>query len=144
MEPLNDVLKETAAKIGLSRINEAGALLFKWKELVGAQVAKNTEPLLIRGETLVIGTTSSVWSHQLAMIKPQIIEKLRAAGTDIKDLSFRATSPPKRKEAEQKKPDITCAPSYSGIPREMSPELRRALASFIGAKNVLDKAAGNK
>lgn len=144
MEPLNKVLKETAAKMGLSNVYEAGILLPKWKELVGDQVAKNAEPLMIQGKTLVVRTASPIWSHQLAMIKPQILAKLRDAGVEISDLSFRAASPPERKRERSKKSTIQAPPKYTGVSEEIRPELRRALASFLGARAARDGTKGKE
>ena len=144
MEPLNKVLKETAARMGLGNVYEAGALLPKWRELVGDQVAKNTEPMMIRGETLVVRTASPIWSHQLTMMKPQILAKLRDAGVQISDLSFRAASAPKQKPEGAKKPTIKAPPKYAGVSEDIRPELRRALASFLGAREARGDPKGKE
>ena len=133
MEPLYKALKETTSQMGLGKVYEAGMLIPKWKDLVGDQVAKNTQPIMIRGETLVVRTTSPAWSHQLTMLKPQLLAKLKSAGVGISDLTFRAASPLEIKEESAKLPGIKAPPRYNGVPEEIEPALRRALASFIGA-----------
>lgn len=50
-----------------------------WSELVGADVARAAQPVAIeRDQTLVVLTTSSAWSHQLAFLEPEIVRGLRA------------------------------------------------------------------
>jgi hypothetical protein len=50
-----------------------------WSELVGADVARAAQPVAIEREhTLIVLTTSSAWSHQLAFLEPEIVRGLRA------------------------------------------------------------------
>lgn len=50
-----------------------------WSELVGVDVARAAQPVAIeREQTLVVLTTSSAWSHQLAFLEPEIVRGLRA------------------------------------------------------------------
>jgi hypothetical protein len=50
-----------------------------WSELVGSDVARAAQPVAIeRDQTLVVLTTSSAWSHQLAFLEPEIVRGLRA------------------------------------------------------------------
>jgi hypothetical protein len=50
-----------------------------WPELVGADVARAAQPVAIeRDQTLIVLTTSSAWSHQLAFLEPEILRGLRA------------------------------------------------------------------
>ncbi len=49
-----------------------------WPELVGADVARAAQPVAIeRDEVLVVLTSSSAWSHQLAFLEPEIVRGLR-------------------------------------------------------------------
>ncbi len=49
-----------------------------WSDIVGAENARNSHPAQLAGDTLMIATTSSVWSAQLSYLSEQIIEALRA------------------------------------------------------------------
>ena len=62
-----------------------------WPELVGPDVARAAQPVAIAGETLVVITSSSSWSHQLAFLEPQIMRGLRTLDTKhgIARLRFR-------------------------------------------------------
>ena len=49
-----------------------------WMELVGPDVARAAQPVAIEREVLIVLTTSSAWSHQLAFLEPEIVRGLRA------------------------------------------------------------------
>ncbi len=49
-----------------------------WTGLVGNDVARAAQPVAIAGDALVVMTTSSAWSHQLAFLEPRILREIRA------------------------------------------------------------------
>ncbi|MEA2687757.1 MAG: hypothetical protein QOD51_364 [Candidatus Eremiobacteraeota bacterium] len=49
-----------------------------WPELVGSDVARAAQPVAIERDVLIVLTTSSAWSHQLAFLEPEIVRGLRA------------------------------------------------------------------
>ena len=49
-----------------------------WAELVGADVARAAQPVAIERDVLVVLTSSSSWSHQLAFLEPEIVRGLQA------------------------------------------------------------------
>ncbi|HUA08717.1 MAG TPA: DUF721 domain-containing protein [Candidatus Acidoferrales bacterium] len=49
-----------------------------WSEIVGAENARNSHPAQLAGDSLLIVTTSSVWSAQLSYLSEQILAALRA------------------------------------------------------------------
>jgi hypothetical protein len=49
-----------------------------WPELVGPDVARAAQPVAIERDVLIVLTTSSAWSHQLAFLEPEIVRGLRA------------------------------------------------------------------
>jgi len=49
-----------------------------WIELVGADVARAAQPVALERDALIVLTTSSAWSHQLAFLEPEIVRGLRA------------------------------------------------------------------
>jgi len=51
-----------------------------WTRLVGVDVARAAQPVAITNDTLVVITTSSAWSHQLAFLEPQIMRGIRELG----------------------------------------------------------------
>jgi hypothetical protein len=48
-----------------------------WPEVVGVDSARNSRPLQISGETLVVATRSSAWSEQLSFLAERILASLR-------------------------------------------------------------------
>ncbi len=49
------------------------AIAAAWPAIVGTQVAANSQPLEIRGDTLIIATRSHSWTHQLSFMTEQVI-----------------------------------------------------------------------
>jgi hypothetical protein len=136
LELLGELLRESADKIGLNQILEAEKLLRNWALIVGEQIAKNAQPAIIKNKTLVISTTNPAWSYQLTMLKPQLLKKMRTAGLDVEEIVFRASVPPKKKEEKIEFPTITEPPNYQGLPTEVKPDLRRAMALFVSARQA--------
>lgn len=63
----------------------------RWNEIVGPDIAKNTEPVKFYDDVLVIRVKNSVWTQELQYLKPQLLEKIRASfpETKIRDLMFK-------------------------------------------------------
>lgn len=70
---------------------EDALLLQRWPELVGENIARNTEALRIEGGVLLLRVTHPVWRSELAGLKTELIEKLNtAAGREaVRDIHFR-------------------------------------------------------
>lgn len=134
MEPLNAALKKSTERLGLGNIYEAGLLIQQWAEIVGEQIARNTQPVMIRGEVLVVITANPAWSHQLTMLKPQLLTKLHEAGVEANNIVYRAATAPKKTVKKEEPAAITVPPEYAGLPEAMESELRHAIASFVGAR----------
>lgn len=62
-----------------------------WDELVGRDVARQTEPLSLHAGTLIVGVASSPWLHQLTLLAEELRERLnRGVGSEvIRELRFR-------------------------------------------------------
>ncbi|HUY41730.1 MAG TPA: DUF721 domain-containing protein [Candidatus Dormibacteraeota bacterium] len=48
-----------------------------WPQVVGAEVARNSQPVRIAGDALVVATRSSAWSEQLSFLSERILASLR-------------------------------------------------------------------
>jgi hypothetical protein len=62
-----------------------------WSRLVGNDVARAAQPVALANDALVVITSSSSWSHQLAFLEPQILRGIRdlvPSGTIVR-LRFR-------------------------------------------------------
>jgi predicted nucleic acid-binding Zn ribbon protein len=62
-----------------------------WSEIVGPDIANNTEPVKFHKDVLVIKVKNSVWTQELQYMKPKLLEKIRESfpETKIRDLMFR-------------------------------------------------------
>jgi hypothetical protein len=90
-----------------------------WSELVGTDVARAAQPVAIeREQTLVVLTTSSAWSHQLAFLEPEIVRGLRALPELHALIRLRFRVGKLRSRAASR--DGTSGPRHAtdGIPRE--------------------------
>jgi hypothetical protein len=63
-----------------------------WPQIVGANVAKHSEPLALNGTTLVVATRSSAWSQQLQLLSPTILSGIATLpeSVAVSRLAFRS------------------------------------------------------
>jgi hypothetical protein len=63
-----------------------------WTLIVGANVARHSEPLALNGKTLLVSTRSSAWSQQLQLLSPTILRGIAALpdAVEIERLAFRS------------------------------------------------------
>jgi predicted nucleic acid-binding Zn ribbon protein len=108
-----------------------------WAQVVGAQAAAATEAETIRDGILFVKTKSSVWSHELTMLKGHIIQELnkRIGRTAVKDIIFRAKGV---KEAEQETaPILPDAEILAAV--VLSPDEQKALdGDMAQAETITD------
>ena len=64
-EPLGDLLGDLMESRGWSARLRASTLFARWEEVVGADVARNCEPVRLVGGVLVVTATSPSWATQL-------------------------------------------------------------------------------
>jgi predicted nucleic acid-binding Zn ribbon protein len=134
LELIKKAIEESAAGMGLKAVVETSRLIDLWAEIAGEPLAAKSEPVLITGRTLVVATTGPAWSHQLSMLKTQLLEKVRGQGFDLDELRFTALAKTKKKDSPKPEKESTPA-DFSAIPPEIGPrELRKAIASFLGAR----------
>ena len=90
MEALSDLLERVFSPTQQRKLRVQQALR-RWAEIVGAEVARATRVDSLRGDTLFVATPTAVWTQELTLLKPQILEKLRGAiGEEvIRDIVFR-------------------------------------------------------
>lgn len=113
-----------------------------WPEVAGEQLAARTWVSSVRGDTMFIVATSSVWAHQLQMMEQDLVARLRdRAGEDcpIHRLRFRAGGRPDPGDAVGTAP---CASAAAVGPRQIAPEIgpETAAAAKRAAGAVADDA----
>ncbi|HBY56650.1 MAG TPA: hypothetical protein DEG96_02120 [Candidatus Atribacteria bacterium] len=62
-----------------------------WEEVVGEEIAQNTQPIKIQGQILFLRVKSSVWANELNLRKGEIIDKinLKTKEQTVSDLRFK-------------------------------------------------------
>lgn len=71
--------------------NKAQKLRWIWRQVVGTQVARHTQPTHLANGLLTVRVDSPVWNNQLLHLKPDLLEKLQSRlepGT-LRDIRFR-------------------------------------------------------
>lgn len=77
LKPLQAVVEQWAPTF--SRVHDPlRAIAAAWESIVGEDVAQNSRPQRLMERTLMVTTTSSAWSQQLAFYEPRVLEALRA------------------------------------------------------------------
>jgi hypothetical protein len=78
------------ASFGLTAKLDEHRLIAAWPKVVGPQIAAHATPRDVRGKTLWVVVDSSTWLHQLTLLKPQLLAKLRphTGKADIRDVRF--------------------------------------------------------
>ena len=107
----------------------------QWRELVGADVARQAEPLFFREGTLTIGVASSPWLHQLSLLADELRGRLdRGVGPGaIRELRFQihAVAPPPAFPASYR-PQETLGPDESrAIDQALAPIDDPALGAVL-------------
>ena len=83
-ELLNELIQERDWKSGLSE----GEIFVKWDEIVGADIAANSEPIEIKEEKLIIKCASTAWATQLNLIKAQLLQSIQNIAPKINSLEI--------------------------------------------------------
>ena len=83
-ELLNELIQERDWKSGLSE----GEIFVKWDEIVGADIAANSEPIEIKDEKLIIKCASTAWATQLNLIKAQLLQSIQNIAPKINSLEI--------------------------------------------------------
>ena len=101
---------------GPDRTDPVVLLAAAWPEIVGDENARNSGPSQIQGDTLLITTTSSAWSHSLSFLNTELLAKIatRLPDAKIENLRFRVgkivrraegASRPALRQAQGDRPD---------------------------------------
>ncbi len=77
-EPLGQVLQKALKKRKVPIDLEERRILSFWDRSVGPQIAAQTCPSHLKGKTLFVTVSTSVWMQQLSFLKPDIIGKFNA------------------------------------------------------------------
>jgi len=90
LQSIGEILYSTLKRRGMAAKIEENAVLKLWPKAVGRKIAIQTQPEGLRGGTLFVKTTSSIWVQQLHFMKEDILQKLNelAGKETIKEIRF--------------------------------------------------------
>ncbi len=69
---LDEVTRGLKAEKGIRRQRVRQA----WEEAVGSLIARNSEPLKIKGDTLIVRVTDTAWAQELSLRQREILKRL--------------------------------------------------------------------
>lgn len=92
MNTFAEIFPRTLSILGIYGKYKAELIIFKWREIVGEDIATHTRPKRVDRGELLVGTSNSVWAHHLMTMKEDIINKLNIYSGEkvIKDIKFQA------------------------------------------------------
>ena len=90
MQPLKTAIKIFLRKSGLEKGVKQNTALLLWDEVVGENIAENTNPEKVEHGTLLVTVENSSWRQELVFKKKEIIDKLnnKIGKKTIKDIRF--------------------------------------------------------
>ena len=93
-----------------------------WLRAVGGRVAARSEPERVHNGELWVKVASSVWSQELSLLAPIIVDRLQAAGVRVTGLRFRVAE-----VSAAKAPDageVVPAPPRAPLPEALKERLQ--------------------
>ncbi len=96
-----------------------------WERSVPRRVALNVAPIRVRGQTLFLHTTASVWAQEVSLLGPQLLAHMRARdpALSITSLAPRVGPMPLRVPVEMDEPVVPKPLRVEDLP----PEVRASL-----------------
>jgi hypothetical protein len=111
-----------------------------WREVVGSNVARRSQPTKLSGSTLFVRVTSSAWAQELSFLSRSIIERLRRAGYGVNALRF-SVGPVKLPRRATRTQKVRKKP----LPKELADRLSRlddpALRELIAQAASYDRGS---
>jgi hypothetical protein len=133
MERIGEEISRELARGGSRDALPLAKITAVWSDTVGTAIARNAWPLRIaRDRTLLVATESATWSHELALLRGEILEQLRARLGDDAPAGLRfavgpVPEPPAPSEARAVAERIE-------VPPEIESEARSAAATIEDAE----------
>jgi predicted nucleic acid-binding Zn ribbon protein len=85
-EPLGDVLADVLGRRQWAERMQSVRVFARWEQVVGADVARNCDPVRLVGGVLVVAAASPSWATQLRYLAPQLALSVnRAIGEPVVD-----------------------------------------------------------
>jgi hypothetical protein len=90
-------LPQALKSLGISRRTREAQALWLWPQLLGPDLARESQALKLTGGTLWVTASSPALAHQLHLERGGLIERLNAMiGTPaVREIRFRQLTPPR-------------------------------------------------
>lgn len=109
-----------------------------WNEAVGLKVAERARPETLERGILTVRVATSVWAHELSLLAPTILERLRSHGVAARELRFKTAPIDAPLRVSERRVDKVVPPPApvptsiaSTIARIEDPDLRRELERAV-------------
>lgn len=91
MQQLANILPDMISSLGINKKYKSNLIIFHWQKIVGNDVALQSTPICIEYGVLFLSVKNSVWSHHLAMMKDEVIQKINNFVEDclVRDIRFK-------------------------------------------------------
>lgn len=76
--PLGRIVQKVLAAQRAGTNSRIPVIWDSWRRSVGAVVGANTRPAAVRGKTLIVHVSNSVWMQELQFLKKDIIKKINS------------------------------------------------------------------
>lgn len=90
-ERLDGLLAQTLKGLGLEENFKVYPIWKQWSKIVGPEAATRTHPDFVRGSTLIVSVSNSVWMNELQLQTKLILGRIASLKLEhpIDDLRFR-------------------------------------------------------
>ncbi len=73
---VGDILSNTIREKGWDKFLALEQLKRDWSDLVGKQIAQNSQPVFIKENKLTVEVSSPIWANQLNFLKDKVMETI--------------------------------------------------------------------
>jgi predicted nucleic acid-binding Zn ribbon protein len=77
--------------MGVNGALELAALVQRWPDLVGDEVAAHSWPVSLKSGALTIGTDHHAWASQLRLLSGDVLARLRSAGLAVGSIAVQVS-----------------------------------------------------
>lgn len=78
LQSIGEVIESMVTRLGIKMRLRRAQVVEEWAAIVGERIAKETQAERVRGSTLFVFTSSSVWAQELEFMKQDILKKIRS------------------------------------------------------------------
>lgn len=91
MSSVAEILESQMQKWASASQSDLLQLKKRWSTLVGEAIAKNSTPLYIKNQSLLVNVLDATWRCELNLLKTELLKKIKAQcelKTEILDMKF--------------------------------------------------------